>query len=384
LTFASISLGIYEIVINRISFLSSATAADNLTILALTAAAIAFCYRLVVLWYRQRQGQTLFNLNLSRVILVAHLHWAIGSIFKIMAATIAIKSTTLNLTLFSIATSFCLGTYAIIQGKDRDGHRDWWVYVGLAEIVATIIYSRLIISKLSLFDPWRIVFTCAVALLIYQIPWQNLGWRVTPWRRAAVIVPALIPLVIAEDSYFSLLITALFYLRIAYGQRNIRWSYISLGFINWGIIRLVWQYRVEFIWVAVIIGLSILYIAQLDPYYRSHRQSRHYLRIAGSSVICVTAIFHPSVFVPGVFGFSLVFIGLGLRIRAFLFSGTITLIFGAIYQLIVLIMTYSFLKWILGLLAGISSIAIAAKFEKQRTLFSNQLKNYSDRLQDWQ
>ncbi|MCC0176444.1 hypothetical protein I4641_05560 [Waterburya agarophytonicola K14] len=392
LGFIGISLGIYEIVIYQMQQSSGGSAADGLTILALVAAAIAFCYRLSAWWCRQRQHKTLFHLSLSRVILVAHIHWAISSILKIIAASIAIESTTPRLTPLSIATSFCLGAYAVIQGKDRDTPaaskqtNDWWVYVGLVEIIATLIYSRLIISKLSFFDPWRVIFTCAIACLIYQIPWQNLGWRVTPWQRAAVVTPALMALVTAEDiSYFSLFVTALFYLRIAYGQKNLRWSYISLGFINWGIIRLVWQFNTELIWLAGIASLSVLYIAQFDPYFRSQPRQRHLLRVVGCSIICFVALFYqdPGI-IPGVISFILIFIGLGLKIRALLFSGTVTLILSVIYQLITLVAAYGFLKWVVGLLVGIVSIIVAAGFEKNRDRLTNKLQNYNQKLQNWQ
>ncbi len=388
LGFAGISLGIYELVIYQMQSAPGNSAADGLTILALIAAAIAFSYRLAAWWYRQRQYSTLLNLRLAKVILIAHLHWAISSVLKVVAASVAIESVTPRLTLVSITTSFCLGAYAVIQGKERQADpseaKDWWVYVGLVEIAATLVYSRLIISRLSLFDPWRVIFTCAVAWLIYQIPWQNFGWRATPWRRTALIMPTLMALVMAENiSYLSLLVTALFYLRIAYAQRNIRWSYISLGLINWGIIRLVWQYNTEFIWVAGIISLSILYIAQYDPYYQSHRRQRHYLRLVGSSIICLVALLDRSGIVTGAIAFGLIFLGLGFKVRAFLFVGTITLILTAIYQLIILVLTYSFLKWVVGLLAGICSIAIAAGFEQQRDRALNQLRNYSTKLQNW-
>ncbi len=388
---AGISVGIYELVIYRLLQSSAGSAADALTILALVAAAIAFTYRLSTWWYRQRRQTTMFNLSLSKVILIAHLHWAMSSILKIMAAGIAIESAAPRLTLVSIATSFCLGAYALIQGR-RDQQtsantaNDWWVYVGLVEIAATLVYSRLIISRLSLFDPWRVIFTCAVALLIYQIPWQNLGWRKTPWQRTALIIPVLMTLITAEDvSYLSLGIVAAFYLHIAFYQKNLRWSYISLGFINWGIIRLVWQYNTELIWIAGIISLSILYVAQFDPYFKSHRRQRHYLRIGGSSIVCITALFYPDWgLIPGVISFSLIFVGLGFKIRAFLFVGTVTLIMTTIYQLIILVLTYSFLKWIVGLVAGICSIIIAAGFEQKRDRFNNQLKSYENKLKTWQ
>ncbi|MEM9274583.1 MAG: hypothetical protein AAGA80_16715 [Cyanobacteria bacterium P01_F01_bin.143] len=39
-----------------------------------------------------------------------------------------------------------------------------------------------------------------------------------------------------------------------------------------------------------------------------------------------------------------IFAGLGLRVRAFLFVGTITFILTIVYQLVILVFTYSFLK----------------------------------------
>ena len=412
IAFAGISLGIYELVIYQMQRSSEGSAADGLTILALVAAAIAFVYRLGAWWYRQRQQTAIFALSLPQIILIAHIHWAISSILKVIAASIAIESTTPRLTPISIATSFCLGAYALIQGRDRDLSQqefdranselrtrqrralvfpnyelsDWWVYVGLVEIAATLVYSRLIINKLSFFDPVRVIFTCLIALAIYQIPWQNLGWRVTPWQRTAVIIPALMALVTAEDiSYISLLCTAIFYLRIAYYQKNIRWSYVSLGFINWGITRLVWQYNTEFIWLAGIISLSILYIAQFDRYFQSHRQQRHYLRLVACSIICITALFYQNLgIIPTAISFSLIFSGLGLKIRAFLFAGTITLILTVIYQLIILVLTYSFLKWIFGLLAGICSIVVAAGFERQREHLLDRLQTHTNKLRNWQ
>jgi hypothetical protein len=238
---------------------------------------------------------------------------------------------------------------------------------------------------LSLFDPWRLVFTCAVALLIYQIPWSNFGWRATPWQRTALIIPALMALITAEDiSHLSLVITALFYVRIAYAQKNIRWSYISLGLLNWFAIRLIVQHNTQLILVAGMISLSILYLAQFDRDIKHHRQLRHYLRLLGSSIFCITALFEQPGIMTGAIAFGLILSGLGLRIRAFLFTGTITLVVTVLYQLIILIFIYSFLKWVVGLLTGISSIAIAAGFETKRDRLSHQLRSYREQLQSWQ
>lgn len=391
---AGITLSIYELVIYQMLQAGGGNLADGLTMLALVSAAIAFTYRLLV-WWRYRgdrdniSPQILGNLSLSEIILTAHLHWAIASILKIIAATIAIETQTSRLNWLSIAVSCLLAVYAISQGRnwgDRVG-KDWWVYFGLVEFIATIVYSRLIITKLSVFDPWRVIFTCAIALIIYQIPWQNFGWRSTPWRHTAIVVPALVTLVIAETvSDLSLLATAIFYLRIAYHQRNLRWSYLSLAFINWAVMRVIWTQNLEFIWLAIVFSLSILYIAQFDPYFQSHKPQRHYLRLAASGFTCLVALllYRETGVVPSVISIALVFVGLGLRIRAFLYVGTITFILTIIYQLIVLVFTYSFLKWIVGLVAGIISIIIAANFESKRGRITDRWQSYFDKLQEWQ
>lgn len=390
LSLAGVSLGIYEIVVYQMWRSPGGNVADGFTILSLVAAVIAFSYRLIAWWWGKQEQRSLFNLSLPKIILIAHLHWAISSILKIIAAGIAIDTTTPRLTSVSIVISFLLGGYALIQGRDsrerEQTTNDWWVYVGLVEIAATMVYSRLIIEKLSLFDPWRVIFTCAIALIIYQIPWQNFGWRVTPWQRTALVIPALMALVTAEDiSYLSLVITAIFYLRIAYYQRNIRWSYLSLGFINWGAMRVIWQYNTEAIWLAAILCLSILYIAQFDPDVRHNRQQRHYLRLIGSGILCLVALFYQDTgIIPSVISAIAILAGLGLRIRAFLFVGTIAFVLTIIYQLVILVFTYSILKWIIGLLTGTIAIAIAANFESKRERVTNRLQSYLDLLRQWQ
>jgi hypothetical protein len=416
LSLAGITLAIYELAIYQMTQGAGGSLADALTILAFVAAVIAILYRILAFWWREQPF--LFNFSLNQIIITAHLHWAIASILKIIAAGIAIETVTPRLTLLSIGISLCLGIYAIIQGRDiaptskiidpnqsprlsfslsssqssttkikKNDLSDWWVYVGLVEIAATIVYSRLIITKLSIFDPWRAIITCVIALAIYQIPWQNFGWRSTPWRRTALVIPALMALVTAESiSYLSLLATAAFYLRIAYHQRNVRWSYLSLGLIDWGILRYSWRNNGEPIWFASVIGLSCLYIAQFDPELQTRKQLRHYFRSFGSSLICLVALilYQKTGIIPSAIALVFILAGLGLRIRAFLYIGTITFILTIIYQLIILIFTYSFLKWIVGLIAGIVSIAIAANFERKSTQITNKLQNYLAQLQQWQ
>ena len=392
LSLAGLSWGIYELVIYQMLSNAGRSSTDTLTVLSLTTAAIAFSYRFIAWKYRQNNRATLFDLKLSQIVFIAHVHWAIGSVFKVTAAGITIdgsSSSSILLTLCSLATSFCLGAYAVIQGRDSSDStpthtQDWWVYVGLVEIAATLIYGRLIISQLSLLDPWRIIFTCAIALLIYQIPWQNLGWRRTPWQRTALVMPATMMLATAEISNLGLLVTALFYLRIAYAQRNIRWSYPSLGMLGWLCVRLTLISAGNLTAIAGIVSFLLLYIAQLDPDLQSQHRLRHYLRLFATSIFCVVVLLDSSGLVAGAIALGTILLGLGLRIRAFLYIGTATLIITVVHQLIILIFAYSFLKWVVGLAVGIGSIVVAAGFENRREQILSKFQTYTNKLQDWQ
>ncbi|MGK7894640.1 MAG: hypothetical protein AB4372_13700, partial [Xenococcus sp. (in: cyanobacteria)] len=395
-----ITLAIYELVIYQMSQFDGGNPADGFTIWALVAAAIAFSYRVIAFWNRKKGKRSFANFSLREIIITANLHWIISNILLFNVASIALTSNiNLRLTSVTIAVSLFLGLYAILQGRQQQtpsisltfpisltSPSSLWVYFGLGELVATIAYARLMFNELTILDPWWVLITCIVALIIYQIPWQNLGWTINPWQNFAIAIPTLIAFVTTENiSYFSLLIAALFYFYIAYRQKNLRWSYLGLIFIDWGIARFTWQYDLRPIWFASILGLSIIYIAQFDAYFLEHRREQHYFRLAGSGLICLVALFYQDTgIVPGVFSAIAIFAGLGLRIRAFLFVGTITFILTIIYQLVILVFTYSFLKWIIGLIAGIVLISIAANFESKRDRLTNQWQSYLDRLRDWQ
>ncbi|NJO94490.1 MAG: hypothetical protein HC820_09465, partial [Hydrococcus sp. RM1_1_31] len=357
LSLIGISFACYELVIYQMLQASSGSPADGLTILAIVAASLALIYRIFAAFLQSREVNTFLDLSLSEIKIIAHTHWALGSVLKIFAAGIAVENTP-RLRIVGIAISLILAIYALIQGRDKQTRSDrtfsdWWVYVGLVEIVASAVYARLLWEQLSILDPFRILITCLVALLIYQIPWRSLGWEATPWHRFALAIPALSTFVNLENiSYLSLFIVAAFYLRIAYRQKEIRWTYVSLGFIDWAIARFLFERNLtDILWSASIVGLSLLYIAQFDPTLKQpqQRNNRHILRLTGSGIICFIAIlFHQEMggLIPTIISLVTIFIGLAIQIRAFLFLGTTTFILTGFYQLIVLSFEYSLAKWI--------------------------------------
>jgi hypothetical protein len=397
LSLGLVSLGIYEIFIYEMSKATGGSKADGLTILTVVTAVIALIYRIFVWQWRKRGRDSYFSLSLNTILICAHTHWAIASLLKIFSAAIALETAPKvpTLSYISIGISIILGLYAIVQGRDsheaeNQTHADWWVYVGIVEIIATLVYARFLWVQLSIIDPWRILLISSVALIIYQLPWQSWGWQTKPWHRISLLAPLLSAIVTPYDiSYLSLFIVAAFYGRIAYQQKNIRWSYLSLAFFDWGICRLLVEKQLEDpLWYAIVFGLSLLYIAQFDRAFlaKSQRKNRHYLRIVGSSTVCIFALIlhQESGIIPSVISLVFTFAGLAFRIRAFLFVGTISFLITAFYQLVVLIFSYSFLKWIIGLGTGIALISIAANFERRREQILNLLQGWFVQLREWQ
>ncbi|MGH2412131.1 MAG: hypothetical protein ACRDEA_00190, partial [Microcystaceae cyanobacterium] len=244
---ATISFACYELIIYQLSKAPEVSPADRLTILAVVTATIALIYRIFAAYWRSRRHDNFLNIKIAEIEITAHIHWAIGSILKLLTAVITINSTLSHFTPISIVTGLILAAYALVQGRypeiypeisEENKTSHWWVYVGLVEIAATAIYARSIWIQLSILDPFRVIIISVFAIVIYQMPWRSLGWQSTPWHRAAIVMPALAVLVTIDNvSYLSLLIVAAFYARLAIRQRNIRWSYISLGFLDWAIAR---------------------------------------------------------------------------------------------------------------------------------------------------
>ncbi|MGK7878356.1 MAG: hypothetical protein AB4426_35150 [Xenococcaceae cyanobacterium] len=400
LSLASISLAAYELVIYQLLQASGLSLANSLLILAIATAAFAFIYRLFAWFWRLRHHQTFLNLSLMEIRITAHSHWAIASLLKTIGVVLAgfLRGGKASLNPIVLTVSLILAAYAFIQGRDPDEIpreeksklKDLWIYVGLLDIVGTVTIARLIWKQLRGLDPFWTAIVCVVAFVIYNIPWGSWRWTATPWQRAALVLSPLMALVTYEDvSPLSLFLVAVFYVQIGINQNNIRWSYVSVGFIDWMIARWLYEQQLtDILWYASLIGLSLLYIAQVDPVLKTpqQRRNRHYLRVFGSSIIGLAALlFHQdTVLIPSIFSLLAIVTGLGLRIRSFLFVGTITFVLTVFYQLVVLIFEEPFSKWVVGLIAGIIFISIAAIVERRREQIIMVLQNWLSKLNQWE
>jgi hypothetical protein len=384
-----VTLGCYELVTFQIlQAPPGGNIADALTIYGLVTAILALIYRLIV-WLKSLKGATEFwDLSLDSLKNVAHAHWAIASTWKI-AAAVTPPIPLPHFTILHLFTSCLLGIYALIQGRDRKDNGDWWVYLGLAELMGVGVYARSIFQGLGIVDSNLILVTCLIGLMLMLAPWASWGWRDRPWRIVALALP--LSRVIFEWDYISLLnlaILATFYAGVARRQKQFGWAYLSLIFVNWAGMRLLWQYSLTSpIWYATMVGLSILAVVQWDLAWHRSRQNRHYGRLAGVGVIAVTAlIWHVAIqpWVPISLGLAIGAAGLVWRVRAWLYVGTITFLLSNFYQLVILITERPVTKWAIGLFAGMLIIFLAANFEKRREQITKALQHWLDRLQEWQ
>ncbi len=398
---AGISIAWYELVIYQMLQTPGGNPSDGLTILAGLAVAIAIIYRLAAWFWQLRRHSHILNFRITEIETTAHIHWIIGSILILLAATTSL-GTTPKLRGAGIAISWILALYALIQGrysqpKNAKNHppspsSDLWVYLGLTEVAITGMYARLTWTQLSILDPWRLVVASAFAIFLYQIPWWRWGWHVIPWQRYAIVSPLLTVITIwlkGDDiSDLNLFAIASFYGWVAKRQGNLRWTYFSLFFIDCAIARSFDKLQLtDPLWNSALIGLSLLYIAHIDPGLKtpSQRQTRHYLYLLGSGIICLTALFYhqETGLIPAIIGIIAIFAGLSLRIRALLFIGTATFLLTTFYQLVVLSFRYPFSKWIIGLMVGILFISIAANFERRREQIISILQNWVAQLNNW-
>jgi len=133
---------------------------------------------------------------------------------------------------------------------------------------------------------------------------------------------------------------------------------------------------------------TIIYIATVDPFLQlpQQRESRHQLRLFGGGIIGLVALWlhQETGLIPASLGLLSIFLGLALKIRAFLFLGTITFTLTVFYQLIILGINYSFLKWMIGLIIGISLISVAANFERSRVQLIVIWQQWLTQLEEWE
>jgi hypothetical protein len=86
----------------------------------------------------------------------------------------------------------------------------------------------------------------------------------------------------------------------------------------------------------------------------------------------------------GIISLGILGIGLFLRIRAFLYVGTLVFALNALNQLVLLNTAYPFIKWVIGIAVGVALIWLAADFERRRAQWLQMTQDWLQELDDWQ
>jgi hypothetical protein len=305
-----------------------------------------------------------------------------------------------------------LAVYALILGRSsRQNPAPYpapypasWVYLSFLHLGVIFLYGWFLLPGpvQTFLWAWGVAIVAPLCALVFWLPWQRWGWPLQPWRQLGLSLPFLLTLVTWQFvTSPSLLVAACSYGILAQPTRQIRLTYLSALFIDIALWRWFEQANLnDPLWYSLPLGLAVLWIAQVDPYFTqttpqttpqpipksSQREQRHRWRLVGIGLICGVALWPSQMpgLAVGALTLATVGLGLGLKVRAFLFGGTIVFVANGFYQAIVLAQDQAFLKWALFLLGGISLLWIGATFETRRDQVRVLLQGWATELDRWQ
>lgn len=240
---------------------------------------------------------------------------------------------------------------------------------------------------------WAGSLLCGLGLVYHGLPWRRWGWPAAPWQNTALVLPLAAFLVTAGgNNTLNLLLGATYYALLAIWRSQVRLGYVSLFLSNW----ILWSYGWHQDWTSLtfyalpLVG-SLLYVAQVDPGLQeaSGRQGRHWLRLVslGTWLLVVLVETHGqrwTGFWPVGLGLALGLLGLALRVRAYLFVGTLAFGLGILRQGWLLVTTDALLLWATGILLGLLLIWTAANLERRREEVGSRLSAWLGQLQSWE
>ncbi|PSB25301.1 hypothetical protein C7B82_23455 [Stenomitos frigidus ULC18] len=406
------TIAAYELLIYQLSQAKGGEVGDGFVLMAGLAAAIAIVARLLQRWLIPY-----LRLAVQEVAAIAHLHWVLGSALMPLTLVSSLSGSGEWLWTGIAAT---LAAYALAMGREGRGQSGGergasltphtphptphtpspiWTYTGIFEAIAALtqLFHQCLPDAVLL--TWGATIAAGLAFVLYQLPWRRWGWQREPWERSAAILPIVATmLTIGSIAVQGLLIVAAFYAWLAKAERQIRLSYISVLLADWAVLRWLHNLKAEEpLWVAALLSVSLLYVAQVDPGLRlsSDRDKRHLLRSLATGLVCLTAFYQAEIGIEGApallpgflsIGLQLGFVlaGLLLRIRAFLFVGTAVFMIQVLRQLWRFIDDYSLLLWALGIVLGLAFIWVAATFEARRSQISALMQYWVTELEAWE
>jgi hypothetical protein len=389
------SIAAYELLIYQL-IQAESSPGEGFVFIAGLAALIAWLYRFLSRWLL-----AYLRLTPAQLHPIAHLHWGLGSLLALAALFTALSpsNTVLLLSIALILTAYALSLGRTSTVAEPLPSSERWTYAGITQALLTIAYGLYEASpNKPLLFAWAGAIASGIATAMYLLPWQRWGWSTRPWRNTSAIFPVLmIGLTAFTAAIQSLLITAAFYGGYAKATGQIRLSYLSVGLVDWAILRIIheqgWLNSLGF---SLVMGGSLLYVAQIDPalQVQTAREQRHLLRSLATGLVCLTALYQAEVETGSTaigvgvatlgLGIALIFAGLFLRVRAYLYIGTVTFILRILRWLWLFINTYAFLLWSVGIVLGMIFIWIAATFEARRNQVNAIVEYWSSELEQWE
>ncbi|HEY9828655.1 MAG TPA: hypothetical protein V6D19_24805 [Stenomitos sp.] len=376
-----VSVGAFELLLYALLQAKGGQPDDGWVALAGLALGLAITDQVLKCW-----GSHLLRLPPRSLSVFGHLHWGLGTLLLAIACVLSLSKMGQGLwTVEMIGFSL----YALAQGK----RHSLWTYAAIIEIWAAIgqtFYTQLP-DWLGL--TWGAAIAAGIALGLYSLPWRRWGWPQRPFWYGNVGIPVLAALLTSlEINISSLLIVGGFYAWMAVLTQTPRLSYVGLIMANWAGFRLLETTALQdSIWKVSLVGLSILYLAQVDPALRSptQREVRHWLRCFAIGLIGTTALYESDTsFVSGLLtiGLSLGLIALGLvlRVRALLYVGTLLFLAKVLRVVWLFITDESVLLWALGIALGLGLIWMAATFEARRSQMTALVQYWAATLDTWE
>ena len=391
---AAITVGSYELLIYRLLQASGGSEGDGVTLLALLALAFTAAYRGLNHW-----GPRYLKMMPRALGIANHAHWALGSLLCVVAPFYGLSQP--RGIAFWTGCSLLLCGYALSVGNRRWTPNtflfkyDVWTWLGLLGALLCVAYDRFVWfpDRTGLFI-WGGAIACLIGLALYHIPWERFGWS-DPWRTTGLWLPVLtLSITVSFVQTQGLLIVAAFYAWMAKQTGRIRLSYLSVLLFDLALLDFIRDRAgLTPMVLSLVGGLSALYVAEIDPYFRRQpqRQQRHWLRILASGLVGVTALYQTEVSEPLLIyaaitvalGIAFVFAGLILKVRAFLYVGTATFIAQILRALWLFINANSLLLWAVGIVLGLVFIWVAATFESRRSQVTSRLSSWTSALESW-
>lgn len=375
-----LSLGSLELVLYPLLRARGGQTGDGLVIVGALALGLAVVYRLSDRW-----GTPILNLPPKTLAVLGHIHWG-GATLLALPALVNLSPTG---ELLWGGELLLLGGYALWQGRQQSP----WIYVGLIQVLMALgqtLYTHLPSGQVL---PGAGAIASITALILYSLPWQRWGWVQQPFTNVAIALPVAVGLLsFSQLNTTSLLLIGGFYGWIAFVTQITRLSYLGLPTVNWAALKLLEELNLTSpIWGVGLVGLSLLFIAQIDPELQptNRREIRHLLRCFAVGLVSVSALYESDtqlwsgVLTVGL-GLGLVLLGLLLRVRAFLYIGTLTFVFKVLRLIWLFVAHESQTLWILAFIPGVLIIWIAMTFEARRSQVTALLQYWVTALEEWQ